>query len=80
MKIKILGSGCQKCKTLEKMTLDAVNSTGVSATVEKVEDIMKILEYNVIQTPGLVIDEKVIITGRIPSIDELKRILLQNQT
>ena len=63
MKIKILGTGCSKCKSLEKVTIKAVDELHLDATVKKVEDIQKIMEYSVIRTPALVIDEKVILTG-----------------
>jgi small redox-active disulfide protein 2 len=79
MNIKILGPGCPKCKTLEKITRDAVAETGIIATVEKVEDIVKILEYKVMHTPVLVINEKVILSGRVPSLKEVKEILINNQ-
>jgi small redox-active disulfide protein 2 len=79
MNIKILGPGCPKCKTLEKITRDAVAETGIKATVEKVEDIVKIMEYKVMHTPVLVINEKVILSGRVPSLKEIKEILIKNQ-
>lgn len=73
MDIKILGTGCPRCKTLEKMTREAVDQNGVDATIEKVEDIMEIMKYGVMSTPALVIDGKVVVKGRIPSIDEIKK-------
>ena len=75
MEIKILGTGCPKCKTLEKMTRDVVYQTGVNATIEKVEDIMEIMRYGVMSTPALVVDGIVVIKGRIPSTDEIKKAL-----
>jgi small redox-active disulfide protein 2 len=78
MKIKILGPGCARCKTLEKLTRDAVAETGVNAEIEKVEDIVKIMAYGVMNTPALVINEKVMLSGRIPSITEIKEILAKN--
>lgn len=75
MEIKILGTGCPKCKTLEKMTKDTVNELGIDANVTKEEDIMKIMEYGIMRTPGLVIDGKVVMSGRLPSVSELKEIL-----
>ncbi len=75
MEIKILGPGCPKCKTLEKMTREVVDKNGIDATVNKVEDIVEIMNYGVMTTPALVIDGKVVMKGRIPSADEL-RILL----
>ncbi|MBN1339422.1 MAG: TM0996/MTH895 family glutaredoxin-like protein [Bacteroidales bacterium] len=75
MEIKILGTGCPKCKTLEKATQDMVSELGIEATITKEEDIMKIMEYGIMRTPGLVIGGKVALSGRLPSSDELKKIL-----
>lgn len=79
MEIKILGTGCPKCKTLEKVTREAVAEAGIDATVEKVEDIVKIMAYNIIQTPALVINEKIVLKGQVPSVKQVKEILIQNQ-
>jgi len=79
MEIKILGTGCPKCKTLEKVTRDAVEETGIKATIEKIEDIVKIMEYRVMHTPGLVINGKVVLSGQVPSINQVKEILIKNQ-
>lgn len=79
MEIKVLGTGCAKCKSLEKLTNDVVAETGVAATVEKVEDILKIMQFGVMSTPALVIDKKVVLSGRLPSASELKEIILKNQ-
>ncbi|HNW90084.1 MAG TPA: thioredoxin family protein [Bacteroidales bacterium] len=78
MDIKVLGTGCPNCKTLEKavhMTLEELN---INANVEKVEDIVKIMSYGIMRTPGLVIDGKVVISGRVPSMKELKEIIEKN--
>lgn len=75
MEIKVLGPGCPKCKTLEKATLEAVAQAGVDATVSKVEDIVEIMNYGVMQTPALVIDGKVVVKGRVPSVDDIKKLL-----
>lgn len=71
MKIEVLGTGCAKCITLEKVVKEAVAKSGKFAQVEKVDDIMKIMEYQVISTPGLVIDGKVVSTGKVLSVDEV---------
>lgn len=76
MKIKVLGTGCTKCKTLEKMTRETIAELGIVAEVEKVEDIVAIMGYSVMTTPALVINEKVVLKGRIPTIPQLKEILL----
>lgn len=66
MEIKVLGPGCKKCKETEKAVLKAVEELGIQADVEKVEDMDKIADYNVLMTPGLVINGKVKVTGRVP--------------
>lgn len=71
MKIEILGTGCTKCKALEEATKQAVAKSGKFAQIEKVDDIMKIMEYQVMSTPGLVIDGKVVSTGKVLSVDEI---------
>jgi small redox-active disulfide protein 2 len=73
MEIKILGTGCPKCKTLEKATQEVVTENNYDAQISKVEDIVQIMNYGVISTPGLVINEKVVISGRVPSKEEIKQ-------
>jgi len=75
MEIKILGPGCPKCKTLEKVTREAVAESGITATIDKVEDIVKIMEYRVMHTPGLVINGKVVLSGYVPTAGEIRKIL-----
>jgi small redox-active disulfide protein 2 len=75
MNILVLGTSCSKCKTLEKATREVVEKYGIDATVSKVEDIVEILKFNVMTTPALVVDGKVIVRGRVPSHDELKELL-----
>jgi small redox-active disulfide protein 2 len=75
MEIKILGTGCPKCKTLEKLTRDVVEQNGIDATITKVEDIMEIMKYGIMTTPALVVNGKVEIKGRVPSSDEIKQVL-----
>ncbi|MDT8394626.1 MAG: thioredoxin family protein [Bacteroidales bacterium] len=79
MEIKVLGTGCPKCKSLEKATVSALAEMDVDATVVKEEDIMKIMSYGVMHTPGLVINEKVVHSGSVPSMAEIKRLITQNQ-
>ena len=78
MEIKVLGTGCAKCKSLEKVTRKAVNELNLDATVTKVEDIQKIMEYSVMRTPALVIDEKVVLSGQLPKVAELKELITNN--
>ncbi|NQV02589.1 MAG: TM0996/MTH895 family glutaredoxin-like protein [Bacteroidia bacterium] len=75
MEIKILGPGCPKCKTLDKITREVVEQNGIDATITKVEDIMEIMKYGVMSTPALVVDEKVVVKGRVPSQNEIKQLL-----
>lgn len=75
MEIKILGTGCNKCKALEKVTRDVVAENGIDANVTKVEDIMDIMKYGVMTTPALVVDGKVVLKGHVPSKEEVKQIL-----
>ena len=73
--IKILGTGCPKCKQTTAIVANVVNENNIDATIEKVEDIMDIMKYNVMSTPAVVIDEQVVIKGRVPSKLELLEIL-----
>lgn len=73
--VKILGPGCTRCKTLEKLTREVVDENGIDATITKVDDIMEIMKYGVMTTPALVVDGKVEIKGRVPSADEIKQVL-----
>jgi small redox-active disulfide protein 2 len=75
MEIKILGTGCAKCKALEKATREVVDEMKLDATVTKVEDIMEIMTYNVMSTPALVVDGKVVLKGRVPGANEIKQLL-----
>ena len=78
MEIKVLGTGCAKCKSLEKVTRKAVEELNLDASVEKVEDIQKIMEYAVMRTPALVINEKVVLSGQLPKVAEIKDLLTQH--
>lgn len=75
MDVKILGTGCSKCKTLEKAVRDVIEKNSIEATVSKVEDIMEIMKYNVMTTPALVVNGEVKIKGRVPSADEILSVL-----
>jgi small redox-active disulfide protein 2 len=73
MKIEILGTGCPKCKKLMELTVEAVNETGVDAEIKKVDQINDIMNYGVMITPALAIDGKVVVAGKIPSKEEIKK-------
>ncbi len=75
MEIKILGTGCTNCKNLEKSVREAVAELKLDASVVKEEDIVKIMNYGIMRTPAMVVDEKVIFYGRVPSVNELKEML-----
>jgi small redox-active disulfide protein 2 len=79
MNIKVLGPGCMNCKTLEKRTIEALQELNMDAAVEKVEDYQKIASYGILRTPGLVIDEKVAISGSVPTVEKIKELLLAHQ-
>lgn len=78
MDIKILGTGCPNCKTLEKITREVVKENNIKATITKVEDIMDIMAYGIASTPALIVDDKVVFKGRVPSTNEIKNVLLTN--
>jgi len=73
--IKILGTGCPKCQSMTGVVKDVVSENNIDATIEKVEDIMEIIKFNVITTPALVIDDIITIKGRVPSKDEVLALL-----
>ena len=75
MVIKVLGPGCMNCKKLYENATAAVKELGIDATIEKVEDFKAILSYGVMKTPGLVVDEKVKVMGRIATVEEIKKLL-----
>ena len=80
MEIKVLGTGCANCRTLEKSVINALAEMNFDANVEKVEDITKIMAYGIMRTPALVINEKVVLSGRVPSMKEIKEIIIKHQT
>jgi small redox-active disulfide protein 2 len=74
--IKILGTGCAKCKQTETVINQTLSKLGIEANVIKVEDIQDIMKYNIFTTPVVVIDEIVKIKGKVPSAEEIKQLLL----
>ncbi|WP_421920256.1 thioredoxin family protein [Marinifilum sp.] len=75
MDIKVLGPGCKKCGTLTEATKKAVEELAIDAKVEKIDDMVKILSYGVMSTPALVINEKVVVSGKVPSVSEIKELI-----
>ena len=73
--IKVLGPGCPKCEQLMKQTEQAVQELGMECSVEKVTDIQQITNYGVMMTPALIVDGQVKVTGKVPSLDDLKKML-----
>ena len=75
MHVKILGSGCANCVNLEKATRRAADELGLDATFEKVTDYADIAAYGIMRTPGLVVDEQVLLSGRVPTAGQVKDLL-----
>ena len=75
MNIKILGPGCQKCKVLQDRTLEVIKENSYDADVTKVDDIVEIMNYNILATPAIVIDEKVVSKGSLLSKEEIKKLI-----
>ncbi len=76
MIIQVLGPGCSRCKTLYEIVNKAIEETKVDALVEKVQDIQKIMSFDILMTPGLVIDGYVKVAGRVPTLEEVKKLIL----
>ena len=79
MEIKILGTGCAKCKKLEQLTIKAVEELDLNVDVEKVEDIQKIMEYGIMRTPGLVLNGKIVLSGQILGVSGIKELITNSQ-
>ncbi len=79
MKIQILGTGCSRCKALASNAEKAVKELGLNAAIEKVTGIQDILKFQILMTPGLVIDGQLKVAGRVPSTDEIKEMLAQTR-
>jgi small redox-active disulfide protein 2 len=79
MNIKILGPGCARCHQLEKTTREVVRELGIDATIEEVKDMMKIVQYPILTTPGLVINEELVCAGRLPTKAEVTELVTSAQ-
>ncbi len=75
MEVKILGTGCPKCKQLEQLVRETVSEQNITAEISKVEDIVDIMGYGIMRTPGLVVDGKVVMSGRLPGKNEIIEML-----
>jgi small redox-active disulfide protein 2 len=76
MKIKILGPGCPRCEQLERTAKEVVNELGIDATIEKVKDVKKIMEYPIRTTPGFVLNEQLVCSGRVPQKAEVTQFII----
>jgi small redox-active disulfide protein 2 len=75
MNIKVLGSGCMNCQTLEKRTREAIEKLNMAADIEKITDFQQIASYGILHTPGLVIDNKIVLQGRVPTVEQILEII-----
>lgn len=80
MNIKVLGPGCMNCKTLERRTIEALNALHITATIVKVVEYSDIASYGIMRTPGLVIDGKVVLQGRVPTVENIKELIQSSST
>jgi small redox-active disulfide protein 2 len=76
MNIKVLGPGCAKCQTLEKTVKEVVAALKLDIKVEEIKDMKEIMQYPILMTPGLVINEKVVMSGKVPSKAEVERLIM----
>ena len=74
-KLQILGTGCPKCKKLFELTDQAAKSIGIEYEIEKVEDIQQIIAFGVMMTPALAVNGEVKVSGKVPTVDEIKRMI-----
>ena len=75
MKIQVLGTGCPKCKKLAANAEEAAKELGLDVEIEKVTDIDKIIDFGVMSTPSLAIDGKIVVVGKVPSVEDIKKLL-----
>lgn len=79
MEIAILGTGCPKCRQTEEAVRKAVEQAGIDATIHKVEDIREIMKFKVMATPAVAIDNQVVISGKVPTIEEVRALLAHHE-
>jgi len=79
MEIKIIGTGCPKCQKLEQLVREAVEELGIEASIGKISDIMEIAKTGVLSTPGLMINGEVKLSGKVPSKEEISRIISESR-
>jgi len=77
LEIKILGSGCANCNLLEELVNKSVSNLSLEAEIQKVTDPLSIIDYGVLSTPGLVVNDQLLVSGRVPSLEEVKKFLSQ---
>ncbi len=75
MKLEILGTGCPKCTKLEEFTRKAASELGIDAEITKVKEVKDIMNYGVMITPALVVDGEVVIAGKVPTVEEIKKLI-----
>ena len=80
MEIKILGTGCNKCEKIEANTRIAIKELDIEASIVKVEDLVQIMRYGVMSTPGFVIDDKVKSVGKVLKVSQIKKLLSENKS
>ncbi len=80
MDVKILGSGCNKCQALEDHTRQALLDLGIDTPIDHIRDAGEIASYGVMSTPALVIDDQVVVSGRVPSPDQIRTLIAAHQT
>lgn len=78
MNIKIVGPGCKNCKKLQENVEEAITALGITATITKVEDMAEIVKTGVLKTPGLIIDDQVVVSGRVAKPKEIMQLLQNN--
>jgi small redox-active disulfide protein 2 len=76
MNIKVLGPGCAKCQSLEKTVKEVLAALKLDIKVEEIKDMKKIMQYPILMTPGLVINEKVVLSGKVPSRAEVEQLIM----